>query len=98
MGTDVTAYSFRRIVSTWALSHESQEIRDAEGPALQHSLHVGVDHYKQNNELLPQKLTQTYIEEEGILPESIRKVIEKSEIKIREKVAASDYENVILYP
>ena len=29
-GIDVTAYSFRRIVTTWALSHKSEEIRAAE--------------------------------------------------------------------
>ena len=46
MGVDVTAYSFRQIVSTWALSHDSEEIRLAEGEALQHSLRVAHDHYQ----------------------------------------------------
>ena len=90
MGIDVTAYSFRKIVSTWALSHESKEIRDAEGPALQHSLRVGVEHYKQNNELQPQKLTQTYIQEESILPDELREEIQRTEIKFRSKTAQTD--------
>jgi hypothetical protein len=38
MGIDVIAYSFRQIVSTWALNHDSVKIRKAEGEALQHSL------------------------------------------------------------
>ena len=90
MGIDVTSYSFRRIVSTWALSHASKEIRDAEGPTLQHSLRVGVEHYKQNNELQPQKLTQTYIQEESILPEKLREQIQKTEIKLRSEIAQTD--------
>ena len=90
MGVDVTAYSFRRIVSTWALSHASKEIREAEGPSLQHSLKVGQDHYKQNNELQPQKLTQTYIKEDCILPEELIKEIQETEKKVREKVAETD--------
>ena len=90
MRVDVTAYSFRRIVSTWALSHVSQDIRDAEGHALQHSLRVGKDHYKQNNELQPQKLTQTYIEEECILPKKLRAEIQKTEVIVREHIAETD--------
>ena len=81
IGVDVTAYSFRKIILTWALSHTLKEIRDAEEQALQHSLRVGHEHYKQNKELQPQKLTQTYIEEEGIIPEEVRAKIQKSEIQ-----------------
>ena len=40
MGIHVTAYSHRKIVATWALSHASEEIRSAEQEALQHSLTV----------------------------------------------------------
>ena len=90
MRVDVTAYSFRKIISTWALSHASKDIRDAEEQALQHSLRVGHDHYKQNKELQPQKLTQTYIEEEGIIPEELRAKIQKSELQVRDKVAETD--------
>ena len=90
LGIDVTAYSFRQIVSTWAQSHESEEIRKAEGEALQHSLRVAVDHYLQNKQLQPQTLTQTYIEEECILPEHLREEIKKTEIKTKEKILATE--------
>jgi hypothetical protein len=30
LGTDVTAYSFRKMISTWALTHKSEDIRTAE--------------------------------------------------------------------
>ena len=84
MGVDVTAYAFRRIVSTWALSHRLEEIRNAETEALQHSFKVATNAYKQNKQLKPQILTQTFIEEEGFFPENIEKEItqmEKSTIK-----------------
>ena len=48
MGIDVTAYDFRRIVATWALSHESEEIRNAESETLRHGNKVAYDHYVQN--------------------------------------------------
>ena len=37
----------------------------------------------QNKQVKPQKLTQTYIEEENILPKKFREEIEKSEIKVK---------------
>jgi hypothetical protein len=90
MGVDVTAYSFRQIVSTWALSHDSEDIRSAEGEALQHSLRVAHDHYLQNKMLKPQKLTQAYIEDEGILPQELIKEINQTEIKVKEKVSETE--------
>ena len=79
MGIDVTAYSFRRIISTWALSHESEDIREAEEEALQHQLKVARDHYLQNKQMKPQKLTQTYVTEEGIFPSFLRDQISEKE-------------------
>ena len=90
MGIDVTAYSFRQIVSTWALSHDSEEIRLAEGEALQHSLRVAHDHYLQNKMLKPQTLTQRYIAEEGILPDELREEIKRTEIKSKEKISETE--------
>ena len=90
IGVDVTAYSFRQIISTWAISHDSKEIREAEGEALQHSVRVAFDHYVQNKQLQPQKLTQTYIEQEGILPDDLREEIQKTEIKARGKIAETE--------
>ena len=90
MGTDVTAYSFRRIISTWALSHRSEEIRNAEEEALQHSLRVAKDAYLQNKQLKPQTLTQAYVEEECILPKKVREEIRKSEMKVKSQVTKTE--------
>ena len=68
LGVDVTAYSFRRIVSTWALTHKSGEIRAAEEEALQHSNHVAKERYIQNKQTIPQNLVQTYTQEENLFP------------------------------
>ena len=68
----MTAYSFRQIVSTWALSHESEDIRSAEEEALQHGLAVARDIYLQNKEVKHQALVQKHIEEECLLPEKCR--------------------------
>ena len=84
MGTDVTAYSFRKIVSTWAQSHESEEIRNAEEEALQHKSQKIKDVYLQNKKIKPQILTSTYIEEDNLFPKEIRDEIEKTEIKNRD--------------
>ena len=72
------------------MSHGSKEIREAEGEALLHSVRVAFDHYVQNKQLQPQKVTQTYIEEEGILPEDLREEIQKTEIKARGKIAETE--------
>ena len=80
MGVDVTAYSFRKIVSTWALSHDSEEIRNAEEEALQHGLKVAKDKYLQNKQIKPQTLTQKYAEEEMLFPKSVRETIENKEV------------------
>ena len=80
MDIDVTSYSFRRIVSTWSLSHKDEVIRKAEEDALQHSLKVATNDYLQNKEINPQLLTQKYNEEENLFPEEVR-----NEIKVTEK-------------
>ena len=90
MGIDVTAYDFRRIVATWALSHESEEIRNAESETLRHGNKVAYDHYVQNKEVKPQTLIQTYVEEEGIIPDKIRNVIKDAEN--RTKLETSEIE------
>ena len=88
MGVDVTAYSFRRIVATWALSHESAEIRNAEEEALQHGVNVAKDRYLQNKQIKPQTLTQRYMEEECLFPkqilENLERAKEASKTKIKE--------------
>ena len=79
MHFDVTAYDFRRIVCTWALTHENHEIREAEEEALQHGLQVARDRYLQNKQSKPQKLTQTYAQEENLFPKTILDEVEKTE-------------------
>ena len=74
---DVTAYSFRKIVATWALSHKLEEIREAEEEGLQHSLVVAKERYMQNKQVVPQKLVQTYAKEENLFPQKFRETFEK---------------------
>ena len=77
LGIDVTAYAFRKIVSTWALTHECEDIRKAETEALQHSLKVAKERYLQSKQVQPQNLTQTYAREENLFPTKFKKVTEK---------------------
>ena len=83
MGIDVTAYSFRKIVSTWALSHASVEIRRAEQEALQHSLKVAQVNYQQNKQIQPQQLVQKYIEEENLFPDSLKEGLTKTDAEVK---------------
>ena len=91
MKIDVTAYNFRKIVSTWALSHASLDIQNAEQEALQHSLNVAKAHYQQNKQIQPQKLVQQYVAEQNLFPEDFKegvaktKLAEKNAIEINEQ-------------
>ena len=80
MGIDVSTYAFRRIVSTWALSHELEQIRNAETEALQHSMRVATNAYQQNKQLKPQMITQQYISEERLYPKSFQQEMDKIEL------------------
>jgi hypothetical protein len=73
MQIDVSSYTFRRIITTWALCHKSEEIQEAEEEALNHSNKVAKEAYMQNKMLKPQLLTQTYIREENLFPEKLKK-------------------------
>ena len=91
MGIDVSAYAFRRIISTWALSHKLEEIRGAESEALQHSFTVARgETYQQNKQIKPQVLTQTYIEEEGLYPESVTQEITEMETSAQKSIAQTE--------
>ena len=83
LGIDITAYQFRKIVSTWALTHKNEEIRNCEEEALQHSLHVAKERYLQSKQIKPQTLTQTYTIEENLFPEKFRKELEKDQSNIK---------------
>ena len=102
MGVDVTAYSFRRIVATWALSHESAEIRNAEEEALQHGVNVAKDRYLQNKQIKPQTLTQRYMEEECLFPKQILENLERAKEASKTKIKETEenrkkkrYENLV---
>ena len=69
---DITAYSLRRIVCTWALTHKLKEIRDAEEESLQHSIDVAKKHYLQGKQVVPQNLVQTYAKEENLFPKKFK--------------------------
>ena len=90
MGIHVTAYSYRKIVATWALSHASEEIRFAEQEALQHTLTVANQKYKQNKQINPQKLTQKYVEEEGLFPKAFKKDIETTQSKVKSVIKTTE--------
>jgi hypothetical protein len=85
LGVDVTAYDFRKIVSTWALTHTSDEIRHSEAETLQHSMAVAKERYLQAKQVQPQNLTQTYSKEENIYPEGFKKELERDKSHV-EKV------------
>ena len=102
MKYDVTAYDFRRIVCTWALTHGNHEIREAEEEALQHRLQVAKDRYLQNKQSKPQNLTQTYAQEENLFPKIIMEEVNKTEAAHIKEMKAHDqkrakrrYENLI---
>ena len=87
LGIDVTAYAFRKIVSTWALTHKSKEIRRFEEEALQHSIHVAKERYLQSKQIQPQTLTQCYTQEETLFPENFRKELEKDKGDVETVIA-----------
>ena len=87
LGIDITAYAFRKIVSTWALSHKSEEIRAAEEETLQHSLHVAKERYLQCKQIQPQNMIQTYSQEENLFPENFRKELKKDKTEIEKTIA-----------
>ena len=98
MNYDVTAYDFRRIVCTWALTHGNHEIREAEEEALQHRLQVAKDRYLQNKQSKP----QTYAEEENLFPKIIMEEVNKTEAAHIKEMKENDhkrakrrYENLI---
>ena len=90
MGIDVTAYSFRKIVATWACSHASEEIRSCEEEALQHSLKIAKDKYMQNKMIKPQRLVQQYAEDENLFPAAFREEIEKSKSKVKSTIKKTE--------
>ena len=92
LGIDLKAYDFRKIISTWALTHKSEEIRTAEEESLQHSLHVAKERYHQARQVQPQTLTQTYIQEENMFPESFKEELNKDKDEMENIVAKKQEE------
>ena len=81
VGIDISGYAFRRNVSTWAQSHQSKEIRNAEAECLQHSEQVARDSYRLNKQIKPQILTQRYVNEKNLFPDSFCEQLDKKEVK-----------------
>ena len=90
MGIDVKSYDYRRIVSTWAQSHRLEIIRKSETEALQHSSKIAHDDYLQNKQLKPQILTQTYLQEEFLLPKKIKDAIKETEQQVKSTVLETE--------
>ena len=94
LGQDVTAYDYRRIVATWAINHDSEEIREAEEEALQHGVRIAKEKYQQNKMLKPQMLTQAYVNEENLFPIKIREEIEQTEEEFRSQIKETEEKRV----
>ena len=94
MGIDVTSYSFRKIMVTFALSHEDQTIRDCEESSLQHSLRVAGEFYLQNAMLKPQTLTARYVEEEEVFPQQMKDIVMEAEKVNCQRIKNIEAENV----
>ena len=94
LGIDVTSYAFRKIVSTWALTHKCEEIRNAETEALQHSLKVAKERYLQSKQVEPQNLTQTYAKEEGLFPERFKTMLNKDKNLVNKIIVNKETERV----
>ena len=86
MGMNITAYDFRRLVCTWAVSNPDPEIVQAEEEALQHTLKIARINYQQNTSIKPQLLTQTYAKEEELFPKIVQDTIEEFESSLNKEV------------
>ena len=84
MEIDVSALTFRRIVSSWGIAHRRKEIRDAEPRALNHSRDMADNVYKVNQQLSTQNFVQEYIKADHLACDKVISEIEKSEIEIRD--------------
>ena len=91
IGLDFNSYDFRRIISTWALSHELEEIRSAEAVALQHSDKVATDRYQQNKQVKPQTLTQKYIQQENLFSSTVESIIESTEMREKSSITENKH-------
>ena len=94
LGIDVTSYAFRKIVSTWALTHRCEEIRNAETETLQHSLKVAKERYLQSKQVQPQNLTQTYAKEENLFPERFKIMLNKDKKQVNKIIFKKEAERV----
>ena len=90
MGLDVTSYTFRRLVTTWGLSHKSETVRKCEEEALQHTNKVAKISYQQNKQLKPQIFVQRYVTEGNLYPEAIKKSIETAKAACRSSIEQLD--------
>ena len=92
MKMNAHAMKFRVIVSTWAQTHGSEEIRRAEEETLDHSVLVAKDRYLANKQLKPQILISTYNKEEEIYSKALEECINNGALACQDKVQNSDDE------
>ena len=92
MNMNVTPYSFRRLITTWGLESDKEEIRDAEEEALQHANKVAQKHYALNKSSKPQKFVQQYILEERFFPSFMTDMVEANAKKLSEQVRENENE------
>ena len=92
IGIDISSYNFRYLMSTWVQTHESEEIRNAESDALQHSIDVAKEHYLQSQQVNPQLVVSTFEKEESLFPEEVLKVVREAEDDNRSTVIAAENE------
>lgn len=73
--------TLRKYHSSWAVSHESEEIRDAEAESLQHGKDIAKKFYLLDKVSKPQMLTQVYCEEENYFPQDLVDKLEGASIE-----------------
>ena len=90
MGLDVSAYDFRKNVSTWAQNHVSEFIRRAEEESLDHSIRVARDSYNRAKQLQPQILTATYVENEDLFNKEISDCLYKGALTCEDELKSQE--------
>ena len=90
MGIDVTAYAYRRIITTWGRSNPDKQIRESEPEVLQHSSKMADEIYLQNKQHTAQQFVQAYQKEDGLLTSGIAEKIEQSNNLMKATMVEND--------
>jgi len=90
MGIDVTAYAYRRIITTWGRSNPDKQIRESEPEVLQHSSKMADETYLQNKQHTAQQFVQAYQKEDGLLTSGIAEKIDQSNNLMKATMVVND--------